>query len=290
MSDDDLPEKAPEQRVKRFTPLKKLSRWRRISIGMYTPPRSAVVYGEQKLDATEILELIPQLRERSGERVSVSHVVVKIIGDMLAAYPHYNVTLRRRKFFMRRTADVFMQVAIREGQGDLGGITLREVNTKTVTALAREVKERAEKVRQRQDKEFEKGKQSLERTPALLMPLVIRFADILSNDLGVNLSFIGVKPDAWGGCMVTNVGSFGLSHGYAPLVPASRVPMLVLLGAIRDEPVVRDGQIVIRPMLTTTGTFDHRVYDGLNLAQINDFIKSRFEQPDWLRAELAALE
>jgi pyruvate/2-oxoglutarate dehydrogenase complex dihydrolipoamide acyltransferase (E2) component len=286
---DDLPEKAAPQRLKRFTKLTQLSRWRRTSIGIHTPPTSAVVYGEQKLDASQVLELIPRLRDKSGERVSVSHVVVKILGDMLARFPHYNVTLRRRKFYMRRTADVFMQVAIKEGQGDLGGITIREVDTKSVVTLAREVAERAEKVRQHLDQDFEKGKRSLERTPALLMPFVIRFADLLTNDLGLNLSAIGVKPDAWGGCMVTNVGSFGLSHGYAPLIPAARVPMLVLLGAIRDEPVVRDGQIVIRPLLTTTGTFDHRVYDGLNLAQINDFVKTRFEQPDWLRAELAAL-
>lgn len=273
-----------------FKRLKKLTGWRRVAMGMWRRPTESHVYGEQKLDFSKALPLIDELRERSDLKVSPLHVFVKAVGDMFHVYPEYNVMLRRRRFYMRQTADVFMQVAIREGGGDLGGIKVEAVDRKTILDLAREVAVRAAKVRAREDKDLEKTKSALQRLPPELMPAVVRLTDVLSNDLGLNLSFLGVKPDAWGGAMVTNIGSLGLPHGYPPLVPASRTPILFCIGALRDEPVAIDGKVEVRPMMTVTGTFDHRVFDGLQLANMCRHLKDRVESPEWLLDEVLAAE
>jgi pyruvate dehydrogenase E2 component (dihydrolipoamide acetyltransferase) len=44
--------------------------------------------------------------------------------------------------------------------------------------------------------------------------------------------------------MVANIGSIGLDETYPPLVPLSRVPLVVAMGAVRDEPVVEGGEVV----------------------------------------------
>jgi pyruvate dehydrogenase E2 component (dihydrolipoamide acetyltransferase) len=69
--------------------------------------------------------------------------------------------------------------------------------------------------------------------------------------------------------MVTNVGGFGVTHGYAPLVPFARTPALLTVGAIVDKPVAREGRVIVAPVLTVGGTFDHRFIDGFQAAKLS---------------------
>ena len=66
------------------------------------------------------------------------------------------------------------------------------------------------------------------RLPAALRRVVMRGVETLIYDAGWDLSRFGVPRDAFGSAMVTNVGIFGLPHAFAPLVPFSRVPIVVM--------------------------------------------------------------
>ena len=68
--------------------------------------------------------------------------------------------------------------------------------------------------------------------------------------------------------MVTNVGVFGLPHAFAPLVPFSRVPIVVTIGSVRDAPVADGGAIVVRPQVSIGVTLDHRVLDGYQAGKL----------------------
>jgi hypothetical protein len=59
---------------------------------------------------------------------------------------------------------------------------------------------------------------------------------------------------------------WGVGRAYSPLASYYRVPVLVLVGAVQERPVVVAGRIVARPMLTLTATFDHRYVDGFHAA------------------------
>jgi len=78
----------------------------------------------------------------------------------------------------------------------------------------------------------------------------------------MNLSRFGIPYDAFGSVMVTNIGSFGIPVGYAPLLELSRVPLVMTLGAVRDAPSVHRGTLCIRKRVTIGVAFDHRVMDG----------------------------
>ena len=79
--------------------------------------------------------------------------------------------------------------------------------------------------------------------------------------------------------MITSVGMFGLDEGYAPHTPFARVPIIVLIGAMRDTPIVQDGEVVIAPMITLTATIDHRYIDGSQGANLAKTIRAFFEDP-----------
>ena len=59
---------------------------------------------------------------------------------------------------------------------------------------------------------------------------------------------------------VSNLGMFGIDGGF----PLPRPPegAILLVGRVRSQPALVDGQLVERPMAWFSLTFDHRVIDG----------------------------
>lgn len=83
---------------------------------------------------------------------------------------------------------------------------------------------------------------------------------------------------------MTSVGSIG----GVLATPILNVPEVAILGvnAIRDQAVVRDGQIVVRPMMFLSPSFDHRVIDGAVGARFVAALKAVIEHPERLWLEL----
>ncbi|MFI5372859.1 MAG: dihydrolipoamide acetyltransferase family protein, partial [Candidatus Eisenbacteria bacterium] len=82
------------------------------------------------------------------------------------------------------------------------------------------------------------------------------------NDIAGRARADRLKPDeiADGTFSITNAGVYGAINS-APIIA---VPEVAILGVhkIVERPVVRDGQIVVRPMMNAAIGFDHRVIDG----------------------------
>jgi pyruvate dehydrogenase E2 component (dihydrolipoamide acetyltransferase) len=83
---------------------------------------------------------------------------------------------------------------------------------------------------------------------------------------------------------ITNIGALG-GTGAIPII---NYPEVAILGVARgrEEPAVRDGQIVPRLLLPLSLTFDHRVADGADGARFAGDIVRRLENPDQLLLEL----
>jgi pyruvate dehydrogenase E2 component (dihydrolipoamide acetyltransferase) len=75
---------------------------------------------------------------------------------------------------------------------------------------------------------------------------------------------------------ISNLGMFGIDQFSAVLQPPEAA--ILAVGRIADKAVVRDGQIVIRPMMTLTLSIDHRILDGvigsLFLQSLKDYIEN----------------
>ena len=87
-------------------------------------------------------------------------------------------------------------------------------------------------------------------------------------------------------------GTFTISNGgvFGSLMstPIINPPQSGVLGLhrIEDRPVVRDGQIVIRPMMYLALSYDHRIVDGREAVTFLVAIKNAIEDPTRLLIDL----
>ena len=126
----------------------------------------------------------------------------------------------------------------------------------------------------------------------LVVP-VIRDADRLSfaaierqvRDLGTKAkdNAFTLEELRGGTFTITNGGVFG-SMLSTPILNPPQVGILGLHN-IQDRPVVRDGQIVIRPMMYVALSYDHRIVDGREAVQFLVRVKQLVEEPEALLLE-----
>ena len=79
---------------------------------------------------------------------------------------------------------------------------------------------------------------------------------------------------------ISNLGAYGIKAGTS--IPNRGQFMLLFLGAVEDRPVVRDGAIVIAPMVTISATYDHRIVEGVTAATLSRRVKTLLETPELL--------
>jgi 2-oxoglutarate dehydrogenase E2 component (dihydrolipoamide succinyltransferase) len=82
---------------------------------------------------------------------------------------------------------------------------------------------------------------------------------------------------------ITNGGVFG-SMMSTPILNPPQVGILGLHG-ISERPVAIDGEVVIRPMMYTALTYDHRMVDGREAVQFLVRVKDLIEDPETLLIE-----
>ncbi len=86
-------------------------------------------------------------------------------------------------------------------------------------------------------------------------------------------------PDdfAGGTFTVTNLGGLDVD-GFTPIINPPQAAILGV-GRIVEKPVARDGAVVVRPMVTLSLSFDHRIVDGAPAAKFLQRVKQLVERP-----------
>ncbi len=248
---------------------------RKLAIATWSAPREGNIYGKLTLDVSQALPYIEHLRKK-GEKVTIAHIVGKALAQAMEKAPGLNGRIVWGQFVPHETVDVTFLVALENGK-DLAKTKIAKANEKSISDIARELGQGASKLREGKDEGFEKSKGLLRALPTWLLRPILWLTGFLTSAIGVPA--LGLETFPFGSCIVTNVGSLGLDEGFAPPTPFARVPVLVLVGAVKDQPAVVDGQVVVRPLVTITATVDHRFIDGAELAILAKIVRQGIEQP-----------
>ena len=266
-----------------------LSPWRHMALGTWRTARDPSIYGTVSLRMDAASSYIERFREATGRRLTVTHLMAKVVGVVLAELPQINALPRWRGIYLREEVSVFFQVAIedpRTGDVDLSGIKIREPHRKSLLEIIDEFEVKAARVRALDDQELEHSRSMLHRVPALFIGLALRVLGFLSYTFNLDLRWAGVPKDPFGSAMVTNIGSLGLESAFVPLVPFSRVSILIAMGEVEEVPVVDAGAVGISKVMRLFATFDHRVVDGVHAAKmvriVRDWLEHPFERFDGL--------
>ncbi len=123
--------------------------------------------------------------------------------------------------------------------------------------------------------------------PGGLITPVVRHADTKSisaisiemKDLAARARVRKLAPQEYqgGSSAVSNLGMFGVKDFAAVINPPHAT--ILAVGAGIETPVVRDGKIEIRTIMTCTLSTDHRAVDGALGAQLFQAFKQLIEQP-----------
>ena len=180
-----------------------------------------------EIDMTEVMKIRSTLVEQEkaiGTRISYTDILVFAVARALKDSPVINSSLIDNEIKIWEDINIAVAVALEGGiEGGLIVPVVRNADQKSLAEISREVRALVEKARA--------GK---------LMP-----------------------DDVTGGTFtLTNLGTVGGGWGF--LTPIINQPQSAILGtgAITERPVVRQGQVVARPVMTYSFTFDHRVIDG----------------------------
>jgi pyruvate/2-oxoglutarate dehydrogenase complex dihydrolipoamide acyltransferase (E2) component len=264
----------------RYSGTLRLSSWRKIAIGTWRTPSEASVYGTLELDVARALAYLEKERARTGLKLTFTHLAGKAVAATLARHPQLNSVLRFGRLYQRRDVDVFFQVASDAGGKDLSGLTIRNADRKSIAQIATEMQQNAVMIREKGDPAFRQVKRTMGAFPGFLARTLLNLTGFILYTLNVWTPILGAPRDAFGSVMVTSIGSLGLDMGLAPLVPYSRVPVVIAVGAVRETPVVRDGKIVVGQVARLCATFDHRVIDGVHASQMVRTLQAIFADPE----------
>ena len=270
--------------LKKFERLVHPSSWRRISIANWAAPNDPTVYGFLDIDFTNVLSFLSKINTDCDLKTSPTHVVAKAMALVLKKYPDLNGIIRWKKIYLRKTVDIFLQVAIdgasSGGKPDLSGAKIENCDQKSLADICRELKDKSQKIRQKTDPQFQKTFALMAKIPQFLLGFIVKLGSFLTYNFDLNLPGLGFPADPFGSAMVTSVGMLKMPPGLAPLVPVSRVPLIVCLGEIRDKAWVVNNEIVIRPIAQLGITFDHRFIDGLTGSQMAKYLEEILEHPE----------
>jgi pyruvate dehydrogenase E2 component (dihydrolipoamide acetyltransferase) len=238
----------------------KMSTRRKLAIATWSSPREGNIYGKLTVDATEALAYLEHVRRTTGEKATITHLVGKACGEALKQAPTLNGYLRLGEYVPHETVDIAYLVALEEG-ANLAKAKVCDVDKKSVADIARELRELARRLHEGRDEQFKKSQSSVQALPTWLLRPVVRLTGLLTASFGLSIP------------------ALGLEEGFAPPTPFARVPVYVLVGALRDSPAVLDGQLAIRKQLTLTATIDHRFMDGHQGGVLARVIRGILEDP-----------
>ncbi len=255
--------------------------WRVTAAAIYAAPSDSRVYGSLDIDVTDAKRFMDEKR-KSGTKITMVHLTTAVLARAVAFdVPELNCFIRRGRVVGRARLNVMIPVML-DAQSGVTSVIVNDAHARPVSDLAAELRELARNSRGGKESTASKNKYLLNKIPWPLRRTVFKLLKWLTVDLGLELRSLGLSSDSFGSFIVSDIGSFGLTSGMAALFPAAKIPAVIIMGKMEDKPVVRDGEIVIRTILPLTGTFDHRIVDGMQIGKLGRAIHRNFARPQWL--------
>lgn len=257
----------------------KLKNWRKIALGTWKRPNDAQMLGRIDLDVTEILKFLEHKSKESGHKITPTHFIVKAVALVLEHNPDLNSIIRWKRIYLRKNIDIFTHVAAGPDGRDLSGIRIANVNKKSIAVVAEEVARKAKKIKANEDDILGRSKKMMQLIPWFLMDYLMDFISFFQYTLNLSPKIFGLPKDSFGSAMVTSLGQNDVEFGIGPLVPWSRVPLIVMVGRINEKPIVKNGEIVKAPIMALGVTIDHRHVDGFIASKMVELMKEAARDP-----------
>lgn len=252
---------------------------RKLNLATWGDPDSPEVHGHFKVRIAKSLQFIEDFNKATGKKLTITHLVMKMAADTMAEFPEFTGKLVCGCYVKYDTVDISCLVNL-DGGKDLAFFAVTDANNKSLQKFCEEFEEKVESLRHGEGRKMHnKATGITDILPPSISGVLIELTGFISTVLGLDLPMWGIKRHMCGSMTITNIGANGLEVGYAPFPPVIRVPGILALSSIRDQPVIDNGQIIIDKILTINFTMDHRFGDGTRGTKAMGEMKRRLENP-----------
>jgi pyruvate/2-oxoglutarate dehydrogenase complex dihydrolipoamide acyltransferase (E2) component len=260
--------------------IKDLPLHRKLQLNFFDDPTYGLLLNECEIDMTETLAWVKEMRAIPGlPRITVFHAALKAVAIAMEAVPPFNIVRQGRTLKRPDAISITFPIRIEHKVwGRQTDVRITDLEKKSVADIAREVEQLAASVKS-EESDLEASAKKYARLPSPILFVLFKLMGALYA-LGVSPKTLGVSDDLLSPVLVTNAGSFGLKHGYAPMFPLGLHTSLVSMGVIEKKPVVNEkGEIVVRPMMRVAGTYDHKIVDFYEVHVFHEKIQEVLQAP-----------
>lgn len=256
--------------------------FRRIMQYLMITRNESVVYFESQIDATNLVNYLKSTKAKlEGD---VTHATVAACGIALAATPRMNQFVVGRRLYRRRgnwlTFSMKRKALDREAK--IGTVKLEFLDGETFAQWCKRVNAGIGEERSGKKTSGDKELDLFNLLPRPLLSVTAWGINQLNHYNLLPGSFIKDDP-MHTSLFIANLGSLNMAPGFHHLYEYGTCPLFIMFGKIESAPVVRDGEVVVRPVLTVRFSYDERIDDGLNARFGIDKIKEVLSDPQkWL--------
>ena len=201
-----------------------------------------------EIDMTEMIKLRKSLLQKEeivGLRISYTDLLVYALTKAVKLVPIVNSSVVDNEIKIWEDINIAVAVSLEVDEAESGLIVpvVKDAGNKSLLEISRSIKDLAGRARNGQ---------------------------LTADDM------------ADGTLTLSNTGVF--APGWTVSTPIINQPqsVIVLTGGIFEKPMAVNGEVVVRPMMTTSITFDHRVMDGAPIHTFLSKFKAFIEQPELL--------
>jgi len=253
--------------------------WRLVANTIFGPPKSGKLYGTMDIDITDTEDYIWSERKEK-RKITITSVAIAAIARTLAEdTPEINCFIRRGRIIPRDYIDIMVAVLLRGGE-EMSSVIIKDAHKKTILEIAIELREKALDARQGDEDEAMDGKHALAKFPWPFRKWIYLLIRFVIYGLGLQIKSIGISDRSFGSISVTNVGTLGLTNSFPALMPVAKLPAVIAIGKIEKRPVVIKDEIEIRTILAGSAAFDHRLVDGIQIANFTKGVIRRIQKPE----------
>ena len=240
----------------------------------------AVVYLEQKVPMAEADSFLRAFRRETGRRATRLSLIVWAAAQAIHLRPRLNRFVAGNRLFARR--GIWVSLTAKPANDDDHPPVVVKLRIDPDWPLERVTElldgalacARAGSV-----PALDRLLSQLLRLPPPAVLLLVRLQELLDR-LGLLPGAFYEHNPLYGSLFIANLGSIGLDAGYHHLFHYGNIPIFIVVGRVRHEPVVTvRREVVVRRMLTLRYTIDERIEDGLYYARALELFHDRLEHP-----------
>jgi len=246
----------------------------------WSEPSEGSIHGMITCNAQPLVSFINKRNAENNQKLSITTFILKAVAVAFRDAPTLNCSIIADKFVEHESIDISCLVALDDGK-DLANAKIQRADQKTLADIHNEIKAKAERLRAHKDADFEASKPLLKLLPVFLIRPITYLVGYLSGQLGLNIPPLGVRPYPFGSAMITSLGMLGVDQGFVPFTPFARVPLLLLVGAVKKAAVVNaEQQVIAQDQIHITATLDHRFVDGTEASRFAKRLSHLVEHPE----------